>query len=203
VSCRPVVFLVEREADAAALRGIGLDATTFAEPMPGGDVVVLPVADELARTAAHTLAESLIATAATVKVVDLSPGRDDGMTVARWLLPARNEDLRGQAKRLIEQIAARHPFIGRVAAGSLDVDRLLLDHLRAHESGRTATEIANGTLGGIGVRREVVGQALDRLITRGAVVRRREVKGRSSTARVYQAVWDKLGQAGTRIGERS
>lgn len=126
------VFVVEGEKDTDALRALGLVATTnsggsgkwqasFAEPLRGRHVVVLPDNDDAGRKHAADVTAKLRSVAASVRVVELPglPPRGDasdwlaaGGTAAKLLDMLLDSDEGGAANRLrtflsIEAWAAR------------------------------------------------------------------------------------------------
>src|SRR5262249_29174572 len=93
-----VVYFCEGEKDADALANqVQLVTTTMSEGanakwaleltpyFKDRRVVILPDADEPGRKHAHKVAKALYDVAASVKVVDLFPGRGDGCDVSDWL----------------------------------------------------------------------------------------------------------------------
>lgn len=111
-------FLSEGEADSVALTSLGLPAVgvpgvngwrcEWAERFNGREVVVLFDCDSPGRKAAERVARDL-ARVATVRVLDLEPGREDGFDVTDWLLAANpeGERERAQAGELLKATAAR------------------------------------------------------------------------------------------------
>jgi Protein of unknown function (DUF3631) len=92
-----IVYFAEGEKDVDSLRRIGLTATTMSEgakaPWPAEAteyfrdrrVVILPDADQPGRQHAEKIARALAPVAASIKIVDLYPGRGDGSDVSDWL----------------------------------------------------------------------------------------------------------------------
>jgi DNA primase len=99
------IYFVEGEKDADALAKLGFTATTASEGAGAKwppeltpyckdrHVVVLPDADKAGRAHGQKVAKVLDGVAASVKVVDLFPDRNDGSDVSDWL-----EDDRAGAK---------------------------------------------------------------------------------------------------------
>jgi putative DNA primase/helicase len=91
------VYVVEGEKDADSLAKIGLVATTASEGakakwdpaltpwFKGRRVVILVDADAPGRAHGQKIAKALHGVAASVRVVDLFPGRTDGADVSDWL----------------------------------------------------------------------------------------------------------------------
>ncbi|MDQ3647484.1 MAG: DUF3631 domain-containing protein [Actinomycetota bacterium] len=80
------------------------DPTRFA----GRHVVICFDCDDAGRDAARKAAESLVPHAASVKVLDLDPNRDDGYDLGDYLLEAAEfgEQGKADARRLLERMAA-------------------------------------------------------------------------------------------------
>lgn len=92
-----VIYFCEGEKDADSLAKISLTATTTSEGAAAPwdpaltpyfkdrHVVILPDADRPGRRRGQTVARALVGVAASVRVVDLFPDRNDGSDVTDWL----------------------------------------------------------------------------------------------------------------------
>lgn len=194
-----MVFLAESEKSADALRQVGLRATTSTDGLEGAVVAVLLPSDDPDRARAQRIATGLVGIATSVTRVDL--GLATGQDIHEWLGSAlADDDLADGARRLVIDIAVRYRQAGFTRHTLNGIECLVYDNLCAYSHGRTATEIANRTKGGIGVRRSRVEEAVRWLVASGAVVASRGRPGRPSLARVFRPVRDTLGHDGTSLG---
>ena len=90
------IYVCEGEKDADRLYKRGLAATTapggagkwkkaYSEMLRGAHAVLVPDADAPGRTHAREAGQALLAEAASVKLLDLYPGVEDGRDVSDWL----------------------------------------------------------------------------------------------------------------------
>jgi hypothetical protein len=107
VNRRPLVFVVEREPDADALRRLGFDATTSTAGLTGCDLIVAPDASADSHRWALATATSLVPVAHAVLVVDLVGG-DDGETIERFYSGPNHDKRRAQARRFVLTVVRRH-----------------------------------------------------------------------------------------------
>jgi hypothetical protein len=109
------LWLVEGEADAVAAHSIGLEATAvpgtsawkddWAGRFAGRDVVICCDCDAPGRGLSVRVAESLAATAASVRVVDLAPPRDDGYDLSDLVREADGDAERASVRDLLLTLA--------------------------------------------------------------------------------------------------
>lgn len=97
------IYFCEGEKDAESLAALGLVATTMSEGaaapwapaatkwFEGRPVIILPDADVPGRAHALKVAKALYGTAASIRIVDLYPERDDGSDVSDWLADAGDD----------------------------------------------------------------------------------------------------------------
>jgi hypothetical protein len=119
----PVLYVVEGEPDAVTATQIGLPvvaipgAGKFDSSWPARiaegrkRVVVIPDADEAGRKAAQKVAAAVAALGTDVRVLDLTPERDDGHDLSDWMGADASAADWADAKRCIER-AVEHvePF---------------------------------------------------------------------------------------------
>ena len=113
----PVVWLVEGEPDAASLASIGTSAVAvpgaaswrseWAARFTGRDVIVCTDCDEHGRAVAAQIADELLLSAASVRVLDLDPARTDGHDVGDLVREAAEQgpDGRTSLKATLDRMA--------------------------------------------------------------------------------------------------
>lgn len=143
-----VVFLVEGEPDCTRMWSLGLVAVA----VPGAGnwraewagrfsgrrsrVVVAFDCDEPGRTNAERAVADLVAVGVDARLLDIEPTSDDGTDLTDWLAAATTAELRGQAARLLLDIAARLPvpeFVPAPEATATEKSQERLQFARADE----------------------------------------------------------------------
>ena len=135
-----VVYLVEGEKDADNLAKAYLVATTVSEGAKAPwtpeltpyfkdrRVVILPDADVPGRAHAQKVAAALYNTAASVRVVDLAPDRNDGYDVSDWL---KHDAVGAKLFKAIEVATEWTPSADQPVATATPEDEELLAELAA------------------------------------------------------------------------
>jgi hypothetical protein len=115
------LWLLEGEPDAVAAASLGLPAVAipgvrgwrdaWAVRFRGRRVAVCFDSDRAGREAAQRIARAIAREATEVRLVDLDPTGEDGRDLTDWALPATTDELRAQARRLLEQTAEASPVV--------------------------------------------------------------------------------------------
>ena len=129
VAAGQTIYVVEGEKDVHALERIGLVATCnamgagkwrpdYSEALAGARAVIVPDCDKPGREHAKLAAASLTAVAASVRVLDIEPGRDDGYDVSDYAADAVTDVDRAELRRCIVGAAESvKPFTTTPAPG--------------------------------------------------------------------------------------
>jgi hypothetical protein len=135
-----VIYVCEGEKDADALANACLVATTASEGagakwppeltpyFKGRRVVILPDADEPGRKHAHKVAKALQEVAASIKMVDLFPGRGDGHDVSDWL---KHDAVGAKLYEAVKASPEWQPGDDKSVAAATPEDKALLVELAA------------------------------------------------------------------------
>jgi hypothetical protein len=135
-----VIYVCEGEKDADALANACLVATTASEGagakwppeltpyFKDRRVVILPDADEPGRKHAHKVAKALQEVAASIKIVDLFPGRGDGHDVSDWL---KHDAVGAKLYEAVKAAAEWQPGDDKPIAAATSEDEALLVELAA------------------------------------------------------------------------
>jgi hypothetical protein len=120
------LWLVEGEPDCARATSLGLDAvavpgtagwrTEWAPRFSGRRVAVCFDADAPGRAAAKRAASDLIANGIEARIVDLAPDQSDGFDLTDFTAKAKTEGEREEARRLLEEWAAKAPLADRLVS---------------------------------------------------------------------------------------
>jgi hypothetical protein len=121
------LWLLEGEPDAVTATSLGLPAVSipgvkgwrdaWSVRFRGRRVAVCFDSDRAGREAAQRIARAVAREAAEVRLVDLDPTGEEGRDLTDWALPATTDELRAEARRLLEEIAEASPIVASTPVG--------------------------------------------------------------------------------------